>query len=119
MILKITKHQQTDDDKLNIKSEFKVTYKGFIRIGEITFAVAQRAAPLFIDTKVIRANISCFELNQSVTLRLKTSKTDINHTKVLIVTWATDWQNCPVTDFYNFFFSDLKQGYVPLFSWIK
>lgn len=84
-VLKITRHQPTDRGKMNINEVFKVVLESFIRIGKITFTVPQLVATSFQDTKVTRADWSFPKFDQFVTLRLKTSNTDVNHTGVFIV----------------------------------
>ena len=90
-----------------------------MRIGEITFIDAQNGVSLFKVTKVIRADISLSEFEQFVMLRLKTSKTDVNHTGVLIVIGATHQQNCPMTVLRKLFFKDSKPADASLFSQTK
>lgn len=78
-----------------------------MRIGKIPFTAAQQAALLLKNTKVTRTVIYFSEFDQFVTLKLKTSKTYVNHTGVLIVMEATHQPNCPMTTLCKLFFKDL------------
>ncbi len=89
-----------------------------MRIGKINFTAAQQAALSFKDTKVTRAHLSS-EFDQFVTLRLKTSKTDLNHTGVLIVIMESHQQTCLVIALCKLFFRDLKPADAPIFSQTK
>ncbi len=65
------------------------------------------------------ADIFLLEFNQFVPLKLKTSKTDVNHTGRLIVMEAVYQQHCLVTVFCKLFFKDPKLANTPLFSQTK
>lgn len=56
------------------------------------------------------------KFDQFVTLRLKTRKTNVNHTKLPIVIIATQQQNCPLTAFCKLLFKDLKKADEQFFS---
>lgn len=119
ILVKINKCWLTYNEKLNIDGGLKVTWEGFIHISEIIFTAAQQAASLFKDTKVTRVNISFLEFDQNAALRLKTSKTDINHIWVLILIGARHDQNCSLAAFYKLFFRNFQPTYAPLFSQTK
>ncbi len=63
ILLKITRYQPTDGDKLNIHVFFKVAWVRFMQIGIMTFTAAEREAPTFKDTKLARTDISFFEFD--------------------------------------------------------
>lgn len=65
-----------------------------------------------------KANIFFFEFEQFVTLRLKTSKTDINDTGVPIVVKEIHQQNGPLTTLCKLFFRNLQPADTPLFNQI-
>lgn len=90
-----------------------------MRIGEITFAAVQREALLFKDTKTTRANIFFSEFDQFVTLRLKTSKNDVNYTRILIVIRETHQQNRLLMTFCKLFLLNPKLTDTLLFSQTK
>lgn len=93
ILLEITRHQSINGDKLDIDAEIKVAWASFMPIGKISFTNAQRAAPSFKDTKVTRADISISEFEQFVKMRLKTSKTKVNHTRAFIAIMTKHQQN--------------------------
>lgn len=107
----MTTLQLIDCHELNIDIAFKVSSERFMSISKINFTAAQQAVPSFKDTQMTIENISLAEFAQLVTLRLKTSKIDINHTVVFIVIFATHQQNWQMTNlcklfFRNFYFAD-------------
>ena len=59
---------------------FKVAWAGFMRLGEITYTVAEAKKSTFAETKVTTWDISFAEGDQYATLWLKRSKTDVEHT---------------------------------------
>lgn len=85
ILFKTPKHQLTDDNKLNIKSVFKVIQKDSLGIGKITFTAAQLATPSLKNTQGTKSEIFFSEFDQFVTLKIKTSKTGINHIRIVIV----------------------------------
>ncbi len=111
IFFKMTTLQLIDCHELNIDIAFKVSSERFMSISKINFTAAQQAVPSFKDTQMTIENISLAEFAQLVTLRLKTSKIDINHTVVFIVIFATHQQNWQMTNlcklfFRNFYFAD-------------
>lgn len=71
------------------------------------------------DTKMTRMDIFFLAFDQIVTLRFKTSKSDVNHTRVFLFIEVKYKQNCSLTIFCKLFFKDLKRGDLPLFSQVK
>lgn len=61
-------------------------------------------ALLFKNTKVTRSDISFSEFHRIVTLRLKTSNTNVKSTEVVIVIGETHKLNCHLTSFCELFF---------------
>ncbi len=90
-----------------------------MRIGETTFAAVQRETLLFKDTKSPRANIFFSEFDQFVTLRLKTSKNDVDYTRILIVVRETHQQNRLLMTFCKLFLWNAKLTDALLFSQTK
>lgn len=88
IFLKTTRHKLTIVDELSINAEFKVEWVGFIHIGKISFTAAQQEALSL--KKLENKNWYFFpRFDQFVTWRLKTSKTDVNYTGLLIVIGTT------------------------------
>lgn len=85
----ITKNEPLTIEDLNIDTAFKVAWAGFMRMGELTYTAAELKKDSFKDTKLTRSDISFAEGNQYATLRLKRSKTDVEHTSVQIILAAT------------------------------
>ncbi len=63
ILLRITRHQPTDGNKLNIHAVYKVEWVRLIYIGKITFTAVQQAGLSTRDTKVTRAGIFLLELD--------------------------------------------------------
>ncbi len=117
--LKITRHQLTDSDQPSIDVVFKIAWESFMRISRIIFTAAQQAALLFKDTKVTRVDISLSEFDQFVTLKLKTRKTSVNHTRVLIEIEAKHQQNCLVMSLRKLFFQESPAGWYAKYQPVK
>lgn len=62
-----------------------------------------------------RVDISFMEFDQFVTLRYKTSKTNFNHTSVLIFIEVKHQQHHPVIAFCKLFFMDPEPADPPIF----
>jgi len=70
----------------------------------------------FINTKLTRSDITTFDENSEyVILRLKYSKTDLDHKGVEIILAATHDQICPVAALRNPFLLDRQPPTAPLF----
>ena len=82
---KITSVVPISIEDLNIDTAFKVAWAGFLRMGEFTYTDAESQARTFADTKLTRSDITFSEGDQHAILRLKRSKTDVNHTGVEII----------------------------------
>lgn len=72
-------------DDYNIDAAFKVAWAGFLRLGEMTYTRSERTSPAFADTKATRSRVSFAEGDQYAVLRLRRSKTDVDHTGVKII----------------------------------
>lgn len=112
---KITKEEPLTVTDLNIDTAFKVAWAGFMRLGEITYTAAEAKKPTFAETKLTRSDISFAEGDQYAILRLKRSKTDIEHTGVQIILAATGEQTCPVAALRRLFIQDPRPPTAPLF----
>lgn len=99
---------------LNLYTAFKVTWAGFMRLGEITYTAAEKVTTLFKDLHLTRSDITFSE--KYATLRLKRSKTNTNHTRVLIMLAATNDSTCPVTALRSLFTHNPQPPHAPLFA---
>lgn len=111
----VTRNKPTDGNKLNINAAFKTIWVGIMRIGKMIFTVVQNAALLFKDIQVTSVNIHFFKFDQFVTLRLSTSKSVVNFTRILRVIGLTHEQNCPLITLRKLFFQDSKAADMPNF----
>lgn len=102
-------------DELNIDTAFKVAWAGLLRLGEITYTGTELKKASFSQTKVTRSDISFAEEDQYAVLRLKRSKTDMEHTGVQIVLAATGEKTCPVLALRRLFTKDTQSPSSPLF----
>ena len=112
---KITSVIPISIEDLNIDTAFKVAWAGFLRMGEFTYTSAEAQARTFVDTKLTRSDITFSEGDQHAILRLKRSKTDVNHTGVEIILAATNDKTCPVTALRTLFIRDPQPRTAPLF----
>lgn len=71
--------------------------------------------PLFKDLYLTRSDITFCENDQYATLRLKRSKTNANHTRVLIMLAATTSPYCPVLALCSLFTHDPQSTSSSLF----
>lgn len=112
----LTSFQIGNKNDLNLDTAFKVAWAGFLRLGELTYTDLDRSKNTsFKDLHLTRLDVRISEHNQYATLRLKRSKTDTNHTRVLIMLAATHNQNCPVDALQNLFSHDPQPPDSPLF----
>ena len=102
-------------EDLNIDTAFKVAWAGFLRMGELTYTSAEAQAQTFVDNKLTRSDINFSEGDQHAILRLKRSKTHVNHTGVEIILAATNDKTCPVTALRTLFIRDPQPRTAPLF----
>ena len=112
---KITIEEPLTVNDLNIDTAFKVAWAGFMRLGEITYTIAEAKKASFKDTKLTRSDISFAEGDQYAILRLKRSKTDVDHTGVQIMLAATGEPTCPVSALRRLFIQDPRPAEAPLF----
>jgi len=71
-----------------------MAFTGFLYLGEITYTKAQKDSHAFSTIKCTRNDITLAE--DYIILRLKRSKTDINHQGVLITITALGQPKCAV-----------------------
>ena len=105
-------------DELNLDVAFKVAWAGFLRMGEFTYSLLDLKKRSFQDTKLIRSDVSFSDTYQYATLRLKSSKTDINHSGVEIILAANPSSigTCPVTALQNLVHCDPQSPQASLFK---
>lgn len=113
---KITAQPIMSVDDCNIDTAFEIAWAGFLRLGEITYTSAElKKKANFVDTHATRSDISSAEGNQYAVLRLKRSKTDIEHSGVQIILAATGENTCPVAALRQLFLIDPQPSNAPLF----
>lgn len=100
---------------VNIDTAFKVAWAGFLRMGEFTYTHIEAQARTFIDIGLTRSDITFADDNLHAILRLKRSKTDVNHTGVEIILAATRDKACPVMALRALFDQDPQPRSAPLF----
>lgn len=115
ILKEITKYEPIDLDELNIDTAFKVAWAEFLRLGEIIYTGTELKKAAFARTKVTRSDFFFAEGNQYAILRLKQSKTDIEHTGLQIVLAATGEKTCPVAALARLYTRDPQQPNAPLF----
>ena len=86
-----------------------------MRLGEITYTAAEAQKSTFAETKLTRSDFLFAEGDQYATLRLKRSKTDVEHIGVQIILAATGEQTCPVAALRRLFIQDSRPPNAPLF----
>ncbi len=86
-----------------------------MRLGEITYTAAKAKKSTLTKTKLTRSDISSAEGDQYATLRLKWSKTNVEHILVKIILAATGEQTCPVAAPRRLFIQDLRPPNAALF----
>lgn len=109
-------NQNPDINDLNVNTAFLVAWAGFLRMGEFTYSKAElQDILLFERTRLTRNDISFSDDGQCATLRLKRSKTDVNHSGVQIILAATSHVTCPVRALRLLFELDPQSPNAPLF----
>jgi hypothetical protein len=98
---------------LNFNAAATTAFAGFLRLGEITYTKAQRDSRAFIATKCTRNDVTLAK--DHMILRLKRSKTDVNHQGVPITIAASGQPECAVRAMRNLFENDPQPGNAPLF----
>ncbi len=112
---KITENKPVNIDELNIDMAFKMTWAGFLRLGEITYIGTELKKASFSATRVTKSDISFSKGNQYLVLCLKQSKTDTKHTSVQIILVATREKTCPVAALARLYTLDPQPANAPLF----
>ena len=103
-------------DDINYDTAFKTAWAGFLRVGEFTCTLQEVKSRAFIKTGLTRSDITFAEGDGYAILRLKRSKTDINHQGVEIMLAAVDSPLCPVRALCRLFADDPQPSHAPLFS---
>lgn len=88
-----------------------------MRLGELIYSDSDKRNPSFKDLFLTRWDAKVSESHQYATLRLKRSKTDLNHTGVFIVLAATRTETCPVDALHWLFTQDPQPPNPPFFSY--
>ena len=112
---KITIEAPLTVNNLNIDTTFKVAWAGFMQLGKITYTVAEAKKALFKDIRLTKSDISFAKGDQYAILRLKQSKTNVDHTGVQIMLAATGEPTCPVSALRRLFIQNLRLAEAPLF----
>lgn len=112
---KITEDEPLTMEDLNVDTAFKVAWAGFMQRGKLTYTAAGLKKDLFKDTKLTRSDISFAEGDQYAILRLKRSKTDIEHTGVQIILAVIGEPTCPVSALRRLFIQDPRPSDAPPF----
>ena len=77
---------------INFNAATTTAFAGFLRLGEITYSKAQKDGCVFTTTKCTRNDITLAK--DHMILRLKRSKTDVNHQEVSITITASGKPEC-------------------------
>lgn len=112
---KITSIFPVSIQDLNIDTAFKVAWAGFLRMDEFTYTHTEAQARTFIDIGLTHSDITFADNLSHAILRLKRSKTDVNHTGVEIILAATHDKTCPVMALRALFDQDPQPRSAPLF----
>lgn len=115
ILKKITAQPIMSVDDYNIDTAFKIAWAGFLRLGEIIYTSAELKKANFVNTHATRSDVSFAEGNQYAVLRLKRSKTEIEHSGVQIILTATGENTCPVAALRQLFLIDSQPSNAPLF----
>lgn len=103
----------------NFRASYLIAFAGFLRSGEFCWDARHRQhEPTFQATKLQRRDIHFSENFDSLTLTLRSSKTDIDYHGVQVYIAATPESitTCPVTALRNLFSLDPRPPTAPLFS---
>ena len=102
----------------NLRAAYLAVFFGFLRPGEFTWDQRQYTDPqIFHATKATRGSVQFAPNIESLTLTLKSSKTDVEHTGVRIIIAASkDPTVCPVWAMRALFQMDPQPLNAPLFN---
>ena len=112
---KITEEEPLSITEPNMDTASKVALAGFMRMGELAYTAAEAKKATFSETCFTRFDISFEAGDHYATLRLKRTKTDIEHPGVQIILAATVELTCPVAAFRTLFIQDPRTPIAPLF----
>jgi integrase len=116
----ITQYPISTIDDVNFDTTFKIAWAGFLRLDEITYTTSDlKKKAAFIAIKTTRSDISFAENDQYAILRLKRSKTDVNHSGVQIMLAATNETTCPVRALRRLFCMNPQPINAPLFRLVN
>ena len=101
---------------MNYDTAFKTAWAGFLQVGEFTYTQQDLKSKAFKDTGLTRSDITFAEDDGYAILRLKRSKTDINHQGVEIMLAAVNNSLCPVQALHRLVMEDSQPPDAPLFS---
>lgn len=115
ILKKITEDKPLYIMDLNVDTAFKVTWAGFMKMGELTYTAVEAKKTTFAETNLTRSDISFAERDQYAILQFKQNKTDIEHTGMQIVLTATGERICRVVALRRLFTQDPCPPNAPLF----
>lgn len=106
-LVKLTEACSDSVGDINFSTACKIAWAGFLRSGEFTYSLKdQPGSRTFTNTKLTRSDITFDENFDYAILRLKRSKTDLDHKGVEIILAATHDQICPVAALRKLFLLD-------------
>ena len=102
-------------EELNFNTACKIPFADFLRSGEFCYSASDlKDKYTFINTKLTRSDITFAADDSYAILRLKRSKSDIDHQGVDIILAATNKPCCPVTALKTLFEFDPQPPFAPL-----
>ena len=103
-------------DEINVVAAATIAYRGFLHSKEFTYKLKDlRNKHSFINTSLLRLDITFSDLDEHVTVLLKRSKTDHDHIGVDIIIAATGTLTCPIRALRHLFEEDPQPIDSPLF----
>lgn len=100
----------------NIDTALKMVWVGFIRIGELTYTMAEVTKAMFVKIGLTKSDISFIEDNQYAILPLKQSKTNTDHNGMQIILTTMSESICSVAALRRLFIQILRLANAPLFK---
>jgi hypothetical protein len=84
-------------DEINIVAIATIAYRGFLCSREFTYELKDlRNKRSFVDTSLLRLDITFSDLNKHVIVSLKRSKIDHDHIRVDIIIVVIGTPTCPI-----------------------
>lgn len=85
ILKKITKDKPHTNLDVNIDKSFKIDQATFIKLGELTYIVADRKKDMFIEISLTNSNILFIKGDQYTILRFKYRKSNTKYTGAQII----------------------------------